>query len=272
MSSSSNENIVDYFEKENENLIDWFDIEINQTVNSNDKQDDNDNNDDYHIIEDLVDDYDLLQILNETSNLSEKKEIKEIIDTTMNTTFLIENKKQIQEPQELKHVIIDIPESECFVEIVQVTVQENVQENVQETVQENVQETVQETVQENVQETVQETVQEIINNQEDMKEYQNDLYNYLNLKYCSLLNRLSIINNYIFNRPYMHRFGNTINNLYNRVYYFFENNMNMIYNIGIYFGIYGFVRIGYNLIIRNQYRYIRNCIRNVRYYLYNVFS
>ncbi len=252
MTSSSNEYIVDCFDIDNDNLIDWFDIEINETVNSNDKEVNHDNHEnqdddehDYHMIEDLVDDYDLLQILNESSsNLSDKKKI---INKTINTAFLIENKPEIDEnPQELKHFIINIPESECYEEKEQIT--------------------------EQIQEQITEQIQEIINNEDDVKEYQNDLYNYLNLKYYSLLNRINVIYNYIFDRPYMHRFGNTINNLYNRVYFFFENNINMIYNLGVYFGVYGFVRIGYNLIIRNQYRYIRNFIRNVRYYLYNVFS
>ncbi len=245
MSSSSGENIVD-LDKE-DNLIDWFDIEINQNVNLNDNLNNKDEEHDFHIVDDIVDDYDLLNKLNDNpsdeSNKS-KNIIYNTINNTINTTFMIENIEQNnQENNQIKkeeHIIIEIPESECFVEPVQ--------------------------------EIVQEPVQEIINNQEDVKEYQNDLYNYLNLKYVNLLNRLNTINNFIFARPYMHRFGNTINNLYNRVYYFFENNMTMIYNIGIYFGIYGFVRIGYNLIIRNQYRYIRNCIRNVRYYLYNFFS
>jgi hypothetical protein len=243
MSSSSNEDIVDCSDKE-DNFIDWFDIEINQNINLNNNLNDND----FHLIDDIgddiVDDYDLLN--ESSSNLSETKEI-----IYQNKLFIIDNKNQ-EDVQELKHIIIEIPESECFIETVQ--------------------EPVEEPVEEPVQEPVQEQIQQIIDNQKDIKEYQNNLYNYLHIKYFYLLNRLNTINNYIFDRPYMHRFGNTITNLYNRVYFFFENNMNMIYNIGFYFGIYGFLRVGYNLIIRNQYRYIRNCIRNVRYYLYNIFT
>ncbi len=258
MSSSSDENIVDYIGVENEgddNLIDWFDIEIENNENNE--------NSDFHIIEDMLDDYDLLETLNESSsNIKEKSKniINNTINNTINKSFMIDNNiddnidNNINENKNQKqdHVIIEIPETECFVEPIQTPIQTETQTETQT--------------------PIQEENKEIIKTKEDVKEYQNDLYNYLNVKYFNLLNRLSIINSYIFARPYMHRFGNTINSLYNRVYYFFENNINMIYNIGVYFGLYGFVRVGYNLIIRNQYRYIKNYIRNVRYYLYNLFS
>ena len=74
------------------------------------------------------------------------------------------------------------------------------------------------------------------------------------------------MHNSIRERQYMYRFNTTIYNLFTRVEYFYKNNMTMINSIGFLFATYGFVRLGHNHIIKNQYKYLKNEILITKYY------
>ena len=65
----------------------------------------------------------------------------------------------------------------------------------------------------------------------------------------------------------MNRFITTINHLENRIQYFYRNNTNIIHNITFFFITYGFINLNYNLIIKNQYNYLKNQFRLTNYYL-----
>jgi len=113
---------------------------------------------------------------------------------------------------------------------------------------------------------------DMIDNYDDFIEYQNDLNCYLNKKYCKLCSQVVSINKHIEKKEYMNRFNNKLKSLQQDINEFYGDNKQVIFGLSTTFAIFGFINIGHNLKIKDDYNYLKNHINIVKHYVYNFLS
>jgi len=97
-----------------------------------------------------------------------------------------------------------------------------------------------------------------INTIDDLREYQHDLYNYLNNKYFKLNERINNLYTYVYNNLHIYK---VLQNISNVIENFYNKNYKMINNLIYLYLSTGNLNTIYNKIIYSEYKNINNDIQ-----------